>query len=658
MSIERSLIPGSRPLSLKAKLRLSAALTVGLALLVAATVVFQYGELRRAAGTVAFSNAVVKGVSDLNSLSYSYLLTGYERARVQWNLAHGRLEKVLSGYAARTSYERTLLARISANLTQSWDLFVLLVEKTGENTRISQELTEEIAAQLMARSEIMVNDASLLGREAERRMNAVQLRSVIFILASACLLMASAVATAVFLARNITGTLDELRRGTARIAEGDFAFRLPVKRDDELGRLAMALNAMTARLQEITVSKERLEREVEERVRAEAALREARDEMERRVEERTAEIKRQSDLIDLSHEAVIIRDRESRILFWNRGAEEMYGWTRAEAMGQVIHVLLDTRWPVSFEQHMEELLRDGRWEDEIVHRRKDGSRITELSRQVLQRSAEGAVATILEINIDITERKLAEEKTKRHAAQLEASNRELQDFAFVASHDLQEPLRKIRAFGDRLKEVGEGRLDEEGLDYLERMQNAAVRMQALIRALLNYSRVTTRARPFSPTDLTTAAHEAAADLTELIRQTGGRVEIDPLATIDADATQMGQLFQNLIGNGLKFHGKENPVVRVHGSFESGEKKRGRGRFYSIEVEDNGIGFDEKYLDRIFAPFQRLHGRGAYEGTGIGLAICRKITDRHGGTITARSGPGKGSVFTVTLPVKQRKGERE
>ena len=259
---------------------------------------------------------------------------------------------------------------------------------------------------------------------------------------------------------------------------------------------------------------------------------------------------------------------------------------------------------------------------------------------------------------EVMVRTQAEQAIEKYAVQLEVSNRELQDFAFVASHDLQEPLRKIQAFGDQLKSDHIGSLDAEGLDYLDRMQNAAVRMQALIQSLLNYSRVTSKAQPFSQIDLASMAREAVGDLEASIKETGGQVEIGDLAGIDADPTQMRQLFQNLIGNALKFHRDVKPVIRVYGETAENpgpKKNASRDGGYRIFVEDNGIGFDEKYLDRIFTPFQRLHGRGVYAGTGIGLAICRKIVERHGGTITAKSNAGKGSTFIVTLPAKQPKG---
>jgi signal transduction histidine kinase len=242
--------------------------------------------------------------------------------------------------------------------------------------------------------------------------------------------------------------------------------------------------------------------------------------------------------------------------------------------------------------------------------------------------------------------------------ELERSNRELQDFAFVASHDLQEPLRKIQAFGDRLRTVQGPKFDEQGRDYLDRMSNAAERMHTLINDLLSYSRVTTKAQPFVPTDLNKVVDGVLNDLETRIEQSGGTVNINKLPTIDADAVQMRQLFQNLIANALKFAKSDlPPVVEVRGEVFKGDAvSTGRSmpeEWVRISVADNGIGFDEKYLDRIFTPFQRLHGRNDYEGTGIGLAVCRKIVERHGGSLTAESKPGEGSTFIAVLPVMQK-----
>jgi signal transduction histidine kinase len=234
-------------------------------------------------------------------------------------------------------------------------------------------------------------------------------------------------------------------------------------------------------------------------------------------------------------------------------------------------------------------------------------------------------------------------------AELGRSNRELQDFAFVASHDLQEPLRKIQAFGDLLRgEYGE-KLGAEGRDFIDRMQKAARRMHALIRDLLDYSRVATRVQPFSRVDLGIVTGEVLEDLQTRIAENGGRVEVGSMPTLDADPLQMRQLMQNMVGNALKFSRPGiPPLVTVEGYIESGLDGSPVCR---IRVEDNGIGFDPKYADRIFTPFQRLHPGRQYEGTGMGLAVCRRIAERHGGEITATSVPGQGSVFLVSIPAE-------
>ncbi len=243
-----------------------------------------------------------------------------------------------------------------------------------------------------------------------------------------------------------------------------------------------------------------------------------------------------------------------------------------------------------------------------------------------------------------------EQRVAERTAALQRSNNELGQFASVASHDLQEPLRKVQAFGDRLAAKAAD-LDDVGRDYVQRMLAAAARMRTLINDLLAYSRVTTKAKPPEPVDLAAVARDVVCDLEGRLQQTGGRVEVGELPVVTAEPTQMRQLLQNLIGNALKFHKPgEPPVVHVTARvLANGAAGDGPPRA-EVAVADNGIGFDEKYLDRIFAVFQRLHGRGEFEGTGVGLAICRKIAEQHGGAITARSAPGGGSTFVVTLPL--------
>lgn len=288
-----------------------------------------------------------------------------------------------------------------------------------------------------------------------------------------------------------------------------------------------------------------------------------------------------------------------------------------------------------------------------------------ISSKVLWRDRQGNILGTVGVTRDIHEMKAAqealhnsEEKLRQLAAQLERSNRELADFAYVASHDLQEPLRKITVFGERLKELNANLAPESG-DCLNRMQKAAGRMQVLINDLLAFSRVTTRAQPFTSVNLAETAAGVLEDLEGRLEMVKGQVEVGTLPVIDAEPLQMRQLLQNLIGNALKFRRPEvPPVVNVGAQIipdpESPEKKLCR-----LTVSDNGIGFDEKYVDRIFNAFQRLHTRDEYEGTGMGLAIVRKIALYHGGNITAKSSPGEGSTFILTIPaVHPRKASPE
>jgi signal transduction histidine kinase len=259
----------------------------------------------------------------------------------------------------------------------------------------------------------------------------------------------------------------------------------------------------------------------------------------------------------------------------------------------------------------------------------------------------------------VAERTAAAEDRARELAR---SNQELEQFSSVASHDLQEPLRKVRMFGDRLRDRLGDAISAEAAEDLHRMQNAAERMQALINDLLDFSRVTHRGQPFAQVDLGAVAAEVVSDLEARILELDATVEVGELPVVHADPTQMRQLLQNLISNALKFHRPDvPPVVQVHAETLTAQAPRFAAEKvaaarYVLTVSDNGIGFEEQYAERIFSPFERLHARAAYEGTGIGLSIARKIVWRHGGNITATSAPGEGATFTITLPITPTGGD--
>jgi signal transduction histidine kinase len=288
-----------------------------------------------------------------------------------------------------------------------------------------------------------------------------------------------------------------------------------------------------------------------------------------------------------------------------------------------------------------------------------------LEERVRERTAAMSQAnTALRAEIEV--RQQAEEQARQFAEELQRSNRELEQFASVASHDLQEPLRKIQAFGDRLQslvasEKSNAQLDEKANDYLQRMLASASRMRKLIDDLLSYSRVSTRTQAFQPVSLRQVASEVLSDLETQIQRTGGEVMVGDLPTISADPLQMRQLLQNLISNGLKFHRPGTPP-RVHVSARITQSdlpatlESSLGLHCELTVSDNGVGFEQVYADRIFELFQRLHGRDEFEGTGMGLAICRRIVERHGGTIQATAVPNAGAAFVVTLPVENQNGD--
>jgi len=428
---------------------------------------------------------------------------------------------------------------------------------------------------------------------------------------------------------------------------------------------AAALELVDSQLQ---AELERLKRTGKTLAQNQQALESSKTVLELHVQARTKEwqkLQRRDELIlNSAGEGICGLDREGRSTFVNPAVAKLTGWPLAELIGKTEREIFGHNGgngPAAL---------TGQMGGEEVFYRQDGTCFpVEFIKTPINEN--GSVVGAVLVFKDITERKRVAEALEQKAAELTRSNAELEQFAFVASHDLQEPLRKIQAFGDRLKSKCEGAVAPDARDYLERMQSAAARMRTLINDLLAFSRVIRSSEPFVPVDLAAATKEVLGDLEVLIEKGGARVEVGELPTIEADPMQMRQLLLNLISNGLKFQPPGGaPIVKLQArivdsgsAIDTGFLKRlsakggsghTPGQICELSVQDNGIGFDEKYTDRIFAVFQRLHGRNEYEGTGVGLAVCRRITDRHHGTIIAHSKPGEGSTFIVTLPVTQPK----
>ena len=353
-------------------------------------------------------------------------------------------------------------------------------------------------------------------------------------------------------------------------------------------------------------------------------------------------------IIDTIRQPLLVLDHEFRVTTANRAFLRTFRVEPEDTIGEVLFALGDGQWDIA---PLREILVN-RLGSETLLENVDfdhvfpgiGRKVMLLNARLVAR-APGEPRIILLAIEDVTEQRATEWRLAAHRQELQRSNAALQEFASVASHDLQEPLRKIVSFGERLNTVAGPLLDGDARHHLERILSAATRMRTLISGLLAYSQVTTRVQPFVATDLAGIAREVIADLETALADAGGHVDVGPLPVIEADALQMRQLLQNLLTNAIKYRREDiPPVVRVRATNGGGQCR--------ITVSDNGIGFQAEHAEKIFRMFERLHNHAEYEGSGIGLAICRKIAERHGGTIEAAGVAGEGATFTVTLPIAQ------
>ena len=340
-------------------------------------------------------------------------------------------------------------------------------------------------------------------------------------------------------------------------------------------------------------------------------------------------------------EAIAITDSQGNVEWINNTFSTLTGYTKLEVLEKNLGFLLAGGQDV-YKAMLPKLDETNHHEVETWIRRKDGSEFpAEATLSAVRSDADMITHHVLEFS-DITEFLHAQIELMRRTKELSRSNQELEQFAYVASHDLQEPLRMVASYTQLIAQRYSGKLDTDADEFINYAVDGATRMQAIINDLLTLSRVSTRNTAFSRVDAKLAVDKALANLRLVIEETGTRIVCDSLPALNADGSQLTQLFQNLIGNAIKFHGNNQPCVEIGAELQNEE--------WAFHVRDNGIGIAQGHFERVFLMFQRLHTKKEYPGTGIGLTICKKIVERHGGRIWIDSEPGKGTTFYFTIPI--------
>jgi PAS domain S-box-containing protein len=568
-----------------------------------------------------------------------YLLYQEERAKTQWLAKTEQLRDLLA--AADTRFNREQDKAFLQDARRDFDAIVSGMSRVMEgHARQSLGVNKSYGfsdAEMRLISQVNVKAYSLrdninrLHESVQRAEARARNRGAFILVISMLVSITAIIINSTTISRTLAMRVEALNKGVERIGSGDLDYRITAEGNDELTALALASNDMAARLKQSYTSVENLQKEIDERKRAEEALQES-----------EAKLSEAQNMAQLGHWRW---DVKTGAVEWSEEVYKIFRLDPKTFTPQIDSILLLSPWPEDHERDRElirkamESREKGDYEQRFL--RPDGSTGHYYSTFRGKYDEHGNLMTIVGTVQDITERKQLESKLESSIADLQRSNKELEQFAYVASHDLQEPLRMVASYTQLLAERYENQLDDKAKKFIRYAVDGAVRMQLLINDLLAYSRIGTKGKPPELVDAHAVLGEAIKNLAMNINEIKAIITNDGLPTVRADAFQMGQLFQNLISNSLKFRGEERPHIHI--------SSRDEGKKWLFSIKDNGIGIDPQYADKIFVIFQRLHTREEYPGSGIGLAICKKIVERHGGRIWFESELGKGTTFYFTIP---------
>ncbi len=607
-------------------------------------------ETKKAIKQNESADQIIQTVSKLRFAAVEYILYREKRPAQQWQKIYNSFTPQLAAAAAAAdspdSKRKFFLKRILENSRNTRILFFNLrlaqgdSQETNEKKQLLEEFNARTASQMMANLQLITNDAIQIGQISYQQVKVAQERVSEIILLCIILLGAILTIDSVFIRRSILRPLLKLKRATEGFASGELENIVDINTRDEVGDLSRSFNSMRIKLKEESEQRNKAQEQTQ---KAFAELKTSQVATLNIMED----LRESEERINLALEAAqmgawdldLVRDTAVRSL----RHDQIFGYSRLQPEwgGKIFfnHVLpadqeiakksFDEASVTGFFKLECRII----WPDKSIHWISAFGQV--------YRNKDGDPTRMMGLVLDITERKRAQDEIQEKTEELSRSNQELEQFAYVASHDLQEPLRMVASFTQLLEQKYKDKLDEQAKEYIYFAADGAQRMQGLIDDLLMFSRVGQKDVPYSTIDLNNVCGNIMKDLDILMKENKANIQIEQLPILYANETQMTQLFLNLITNGIKYRSEKDPVVRVT------SKELGND-YWQFSVSDNGIGIEEKYYDKLFVIFQRLHTRKEYKGTGIGLALCKKIVENNGGRIWLESKVDVGTTFYFTL----------